>query len=45
MYKNMISEKKKKKNNFKNDFLKCPLNETLENLSDVSKRKREEKNK
>lgn len=42
MYKNMISGKKKNKN-FKNNFLKCPLNETLGNLSDVSKRKRKKK--
>ena len=37
--------RKKKKKHFKNDFLKFPLNETLGDLSDVSKRKREEKNK
>lgn len=46
MYKNMTLERKKeKKKNFKNDFLKCSLNETMGNLSDLSKRKREEKTK
>lgn len=35
----------KRKNNFKNDFPKCPLNETLGNFCDVSKRKREGKSK
>lgn len=45
MYKNMTLERKKNNNNFKNDFLKCSLNETMGNSSDVSKRKREEENK
>ena len=44
MYKDMTSGKKKKKQ-FKNDLLKFPLNETLGDLSNVSKRKREGKNK
>ena len=41
----MTLERKKNNNNFKNDFLKCSLNETMGNSSDVSKRKREEENK